>query len=339
MGCDTDAVTGAAPLTAAVVLATYNRPDHVRTCLEHLSRQTRQPDEVVVVDSSPHTRTAEVVADFPGVRYLRNEAGSGTLPTSRAIGVAETTSDIIAFIDDDAYAEPAWLEELVARFDDPTVGGVGGRARNGQPGEDTEGLGEIGRLLPNGHLTGFFAADPGHDLEVDHFIGANFSVRREALDRIGGIHEYYPGTCLREEADTALRLRRAGYRIVFTPAAAVDHVAGPYAKGRRFDLRYQYYAHRNHIVLLTTALGVRDPHLRSYVATTGREMARSVLGGVRAVSDPTRESGEAKLRGVVGGVARAAVSGAGLVAGSVAAARHRIRPQQPRTTAGSATQP
>jgi GT2 family glycosyltransferase len=306
------------------VIATYNRPEHVRTCLEHIEQQTRRPDDVVVVDSSPDRRTAEVTRDFPGARYLRNEAGPGTLPTSRAIGVASTTAEVIAFIDDDAYAEPAWLGELVSRYADPAVGAVGGRARNGQPGEESEGIGEIGRLLPNGHLTGFFAADPGRDLDVDHFIGANFSVRREALERIGGIHEWYPGTCLREEADMALRLGRAGYRIVFTPAAAVDHVAGPYAKGRRFDLRYQYYSQRNHMVLLGTALGLGDPHLRSYVVTAGREMAQHLRAGIRALKDPTRHSTNDRARGFAGGAAKAATVGIGLASGTVAALRHDI---------------
>lgn len=314
-------------LTAAVVVATYNRPDHVRTCLEHLDAQTRRPDEVVVVDSSPDRRTAEVVADFPHVGYLRNEAGRGSTATSRAIGVAGTSADIIAFVDDDAFAEPTWLEELLKRYNDPQVASVGGRARNGQPGEETEGLGEIGLLLPNGHLTGFFAADPGHDLDVDHLIGCNFSFRRDALERIGGIHEWYPGTCLREESDVALRFRKAGYRLVFAPSAAVDHVGGPYAKGRRFDLRYQYYARRNHMVLLTTTLGFADPHVRSYAVTAGRELAQQVRDGVRATRDPERPLLKDKARGAGGGVAKAVVGGAGLLVGTAAAVRHRLVPQ------------
>lgn len=317
--------------TAAVVVATYNRPDHVRTCLEHLDAQTLPPVEVVVVDSSPDTRTAAVVAQFPHVTYLRNEAGRGTTATSRAIGVDATSSEVIAFVDDDAFAEPTWLEELLKPYADPRVASVGGRARNGQPGEDTEGLGEIGLLLPNGHLTGYFAADPGRDLDVDHLIGCNFSIRRDALQKIGGIHEWYPGTCLREESDTALRLGKAGYRIVFTPSAAVDHVGGPYAKGRRFDLRYQYYGRRNHVVLLTTALGFADPHVRSYAVTAGRELLQQLRDGVRATVDPARPLLKDKARGAAGAVAKTAVSGAGLVVGTAAAVRHRFLPQRGRS--------
>src|SRR6478609_10401785 len=120
--CDTRAMSEAPPPSVDVVVATFNRPDNVRICLEHLAKQTLVPDEIVVVDSSPHRLTAGVVADFPGVRYVRNDAGPGTLATSRAIGAAETHSDIVAFIDDDAYAEPDWLENIVARYSEPTVG-------------------------------------------------------------------------------------------------------------------------------------------------------------------------------------------------------------------------
>jgi hypothetical protein len=85
------------------------------------------------------------------------------------------------------------------------------------------------------------------------------SVRREVLLALGGIRDNYPGTCLREESDMFLRVRQAGHRIVYTPSAVVTHVAAPYVHGRRFDLRYHYYGHRNHIVLLTSTIGTREP--------------------------------------------------------------------------------
>ena len=75
-------------VTAAVVIATYRRPDDVARCLDAIGRQTRPPDELVVVDASPDTLTRDLVASRPGVTYLRNEAGMGTLPTSRAMGFA-----------------------------------------------------------------------------------------------------------------------------------------------------------------------------------------------------------------------------------------------------------
>lgn len=314
-------VNGELPQSISVVVATYNRPEHVRACLEHIEAQSRAADEVVVVDASPGVDTERIVGAFAHVRYLRNPAGAGTLSRSRSLGVTATVSEIVAFIDDDAYAEPTWLEELLSRYADASVGAVGGRARNGQLGEESEGLGQIGVLLPDGRLSGYFAADPGRDLQVDHFIGANFSVRRSALEAIGGIREYYPGTCLREESDIALRLGRAGYRIIYAPSAAVDHQPGPYAFGERFDLRYEYYAARNHVVLLSSALGWRDEHLRAYSRTAARMVVDHVRYGLKALRDPSRADVTDRLRGLARGITRATVVTAGTAAGSAASVR------------------
>ena len=302
-------------VTASVVIPTYNRRDHLRTCLTHLAGQSHRPVEVVVVDASPGTETRVMVAgDFPWVTYLRNERGAGSTATSRAIGVRASSGDVIAFLDDDAYAEPDWLEQLLVPYEDATVGGVGGRALNGQRGEENEGHGQVGMFLPNGTLTGNFAADPGRVIEVDHMLGANMSLRRCALEAVGGIRDTYPGTCLREETDPALRLRRAGWRLLFTPAALVRHVAGPYAKGHRFDLRYVYFAQRNHVVLLA-ATG-HDEHLHRYVPWACGQAIREVRQGAkRALREGAglRSRGRSLASGGIRGGAVLAGIGVGLV--------------------------
>lgn len=323
--------------TASVVIATYRRPAHIRECLTHLAAQTTSPVRTIVVDASPDTLTRDVVAEFAGVEYRRNERGIGSTATSRAIGIADVTEEVVAFIDDDAYAEPEWLEELLRPYADERVGAVGGRARNGQPDEEQEGIGQIGLLLPDGRLTGHFAADPGRDVEVDHLLGANMSVRMSAVRALGGIRDFYPGTCLREETDIALRMRRAGFTIVYTPAAVVRHVAGDYARGRRFDARYRYYGARNHIVLLATTLGYRDPHLRRYLGTALSRAAHDLAAGVRAVRDPKRRGLGQKARGALGGVRRAGLDLTGTVSGlaaSVGATAKLRRPGQRRRPAG-----
>lgn len=307
--------------SASVVIATYRRPEHVRECLEHLARQTATPARIIVVDASPTSQTRDVVADFPGVEYRRNEKGIGSTATSRAIGVADVDEDIVAFIDDDAYAEPEWLERLLRPYEDERVAAVGGRARNGQPGEENEGVDRIGRLLPDGRLTGYFAADSGGQVEVDHLLGANMSVRMSVVRELGGIRDFYPGTCLREETDIALRMRRAGMTIVYAPDAVVRHVAGEYARGRRFDARYRYYGTRNHVVLLATTLGYRDPHVRRYLGTAVSGAGRDLARGFRSVSDPARRGVGSKVRGVAGGFRRAGIDLVGTAAGIFASLR------------------
>lgn len=305
-------------LTASVVIPTMNRPTYVRTCLEHLERQTMPPDRVIVVDASRDERTRTVVEEFPAVLYLRNPNGAGATATSRRIGAECVSSDIVAFVDDDAYAEPDWLERLLAEYDAPAIGGVGGRVDNGRPGEETVGLDAIGRFLPNGTLTGNFAADPGRTVDVHHFLGANMSYRRSALESIGGIHDGYPGPCLREETDIAFRVRNAGWRLVFTPRALVHHVEGPYVSGRRFDLRYMYYGQRNHMVLLVRTVGVSRPELRAFLRVVASFVFGEVVDVGRAVAHAPRAGARATARRVARRLARSAVAMAGVTTGLTA---------------------
>ncbi len=323
--------------SASVAVVTYERPAFVARCLDHLLAQTVPPSEIIVVDSSSGDETRRLVGErFPSVRYEVCPAGRGATATARNIGYTLTSGEVLAFVDDDAYAEPEWLERLLPFFEDPTVGGVGGRQIRHQPGELEEGIDAIGRLQADGTLTGHFAADPGRPVPVDHLLGANMSFRRAALERIGGIRDGYRGTCIREETDLCLQVTAAGYRLVYAPDAVVEHVAAPYAKGRRFDLRYAYWAQKNHLILLIRNFGLGAPIVRAYVGSSAREAGRDGAERLRVARGRAGDhDGRGSLRGVAGALTRSAVVAAASVSGVAAGARlvsedrRRSRPARP----------
>jgi GT2 family glycosyltransferase len=269
-------------MTVSVIIITLKRPDYVRRCLECLLAQTPLPDQIIIVDSSPDDLTKKVMADFPGVLYLRNETGFGRMTTSRNIGLKATTGEIIAFLDDDAFAHPGWLENLRATYTGSEIGAVGGRALNGVPGEATNGVDEIGQLKPYGDVTGNFAADPGKIVEVHHVMGCNMSFRREVIARLGGFREDYPGISgVCEDSDMCLRVRALGYKILFNPAACVDHVGAPQAHGKRFDFRYAYYGQHNRFVMLIRNFGLTSDKIWRYslfsIKWSIRELVRRIV--------------------------------------------------------------
>jgi GT2 family glycosyltransferase len=232
------------------------------------------------------------------VLYLRNENGFGRMTASRNIGLRHATGDVIAFVDDDAFAHAGWLANLLETYRAADVGVVGGRALNGQPGEAEEGADRVGRLSPRGDLTGFFAADTGDVVEVDHVMGCNMSYRREVLARLGGFREDYPGISgVREDSDMCLRVRRAGYRVLFNPRACVDHVAAPQATGRRFDGRYIFYLQRNHVCMLVRNYGFGSMRVWRYM--------------VYSVTQPLADF----AKRVAGALMRLGINGAALVSG------------------------
>jgi GT2 family glycosyltransferase len=300
-------------MTVTVIIVTLKRPDHVRRCLQCLREQTRPAEQVIVVDASPDDLTRKVVEEFADVMYLRNDNGIGRMTASRNIGVLHSTGSIIAFVDDDGYATPNWLENLLRAYDDESIGAVGGRVlQNGAVARQWD-PDKVGKVLSSGVLYAGFDSDPGKMLYVDHIMGCNMSFRREVIAQLGGFREDYPGISgICEDSDMSLRVRKAGWKIAFVPDAVVDHVAAPQVRGRRFDARYSFYSGHNSVILLIRNRGLFAPVVVRYVATYGWE----------ATVDGVRQAGAAIVR------AGAYVTGLcfGLLHGAAYAIRHGTDP-------------
>lgn len=110
--------------SVAVVVCTAGRPEQLERCIRSLLAQRRAELEVIVVDNRPaedDTRRAvsAIAAEDPRVRYVP-ESRKG-LSVARNRGVSETSADLVAFTDDDVFADRAWIEWLTAPFAEPTV--------------------------------------------------------------------------------------------------------------------------------------------------------------------------------------------------------------------------
>jgi GT2 family glycosyltransferase len=242
--------------SVSVIIITLNRPDYLNRCLNCLVAQN--PDQMIVIDSSPNNKTKEVVDKFSDILYIRNENGIGKMTASRNIGLKHATGDIIAFLDDDAFAKPGWLKNLLETYNSQDIGAVGGRALNNLPGEEKKGVNEIGKFTANGEVTGNFGANPEKIIETDHIMGCNMSFRREILLKLGGFREEFYGTGLFEDTDMCLRVRALGYKILFNPFACVEHAGAPQFTGKRFDLRYEFYGQKNHQIMLIRNFGLKS---------------------------------------------------------------------------------
>ena len=118
-----------APHTVSVVICAYTerRWESLVNAIESLRVQRRRPDQVVVVIDHNHELLRKARSTFPGdVEILVNAEPMG-LSGARNTGVQAASSDVVAFLDDDAEAEPDWLQELLAQYL-PNVVGAGGVA-------------------------------------------------------------------------------------------------------------------------------------------------------------------------------------------------------------------
>jgi cellulose synthase/poly-beta-1,6-N-acetylglucosamine synthase-like glycosyltransferase len=214
-------------LRVDVVVPTYRRPELLLRCLDAIAAQSHSPARVIVVVR---------VDDFASKRAVRDkhagwdrlqlvEVQTRGVVAAMTAGVAASTSAVIAFTDDDASPMPDWLGRILAHFEEPTVGGVGGRDLiPGQHGPVTTSVGRFtryGKLIGNHHL----GTGPPRDFDV--LKGVNMAFRAEALALPAPGLLRGDGAEVDFEVLTCEWARRQGWRLVYDPAVLVDHDAAP----------------------------------------------------------------------------------------------------------------
>lgn len=140
----------------------------------------------------------------------------GRLGSARNSAAEIARGDVVAFLDDDAWADRDWLERLVAPYDDPSVVAVGGA-----PLPEFEGTRPAWFPAEFDWVFGcVYSGLPETKAPTPRLIGANMSVRREALEAIGGFHSDN-----HDDMDMCHRLKhlRPDQQLVFEPAATVHH--------------------------------------------------------------------------------------------------------------------
>lgn len=109
--------------TISVLIASYNCARFLPQCLHSISSQTRQPDEVIVVDDGSQDDTEVVMRSFPDVRYIRAEHGGKAAAFNRAVAAAR--GDILCHLDADDYWMPLKLERVCKELaGQPDLAGV-----------------------------------------------------------------------------------------------------------------------------------------------------------------------------------------------------------------------
>ena len=118
-------------MKVSVVAATSSSERFEAFCesVESVLGQRYDPVEVVLVvdgNESVHERAVEAFGDRETVRIHCNETNRGA-SYSRTRGAELASGDVVAFIDDDAVADPDWIAELVAVYQQTDAVAVGGQ--------------------------------------------------------------------------------------------------------------------------------------------------------------------------------------------------------------------
>jgi len=246
----------------SVAICTRNRSESIGATLASLMRQTYQDYEILVVDNAPSDDATRriVQANYPDVRYIL-EPHPG-LDRARNRAIHEARGELLAYIDDDAIADPRWLESIVAAFDRPDVMCITGFVAPARLDTAAQELFE--RF---GYSKGFYRLDfnlhapppePLFPYKGYHGTGCNSAFRRSVFKSIGlfdprlDMGTPVPGG---GDHDMFTRIIRAGHTLRYEPSAVVyhDHIADLSVLPRKLGQYHQAF------VAYLTKCALADP--------------------------------------------------------------------------------
>jgi len=291
----------ATSVSVVICAHTLDRLDDLGRAVTSVVQQSRPPDELIVVVDH-NQELLDRVADLPA-KVVANDGPKG-LSGARNTGTKLATGELVAYLDDDATAEVAWLETLLGPYAEPDVVAVGGRAvPRWDAGRPRWFPREFDWVVGCSHR-----GLPTNRAEVRNVIGCNMSFRRRVVLDAGGFDDGLgrtattPSGC--EETELCIRITQLdrSATILLEPLAVVHHRV-PVARGswRYFiDRCVAEGASKAHVSRLVG----RDAGLaseRSYAALVlPQAIGRSLLALPRA---PIANLG--RILAIVGGLAAA----------------------------------
>jgi glycosyltransferase involved in cell wall biosynthesis len=202
----------------AVLIASHNRRERLRACLDALAAQTLDPArfEVVVADDGSGDGTAAMVEELEmpfRLRALALSKGGKSAAVNAALAASEAR--VCLFIDDDVIASPILLEEHLAAHDEQPMALCIGRLDQRAPNAP-DWFGQANAAAWNERYDELAKRQP----DWADCYGANFSAPRQALTEIGG---FDTGLTSIEDIELGFRLVGAGCVPVYRADAGALH--------------------------------------------------------------------------------------------------------------------
>jgi GT2 family glycosyltransferase len=321
-------------LSVTVVICVYTErrwPQIVRAVESVLVQEVPAAQVVVVVDHNPALldRVRHTFSDLTVVP----STGPRGLSAARNAGLTHARGDIVAFLDDDAEAEPDWLARLLPHYRDERVLAVGGQAL-------PEWEEERPRWLPpefDWVVGCSFTGQPGAVSPVRNIIGCNMSFRRAVLENTAGFDPALgrigrtPVGCEETELCIRIRQRHPDGIVLYEPAGRVRHRVTTDRTTWRYFRRRCFAEGRSKAVVARlvgseAGLSVERAYIRQALPEGVRRGLRQIREG-----DAT---GLLRAGSIVAGLL---VTASGYVSGHAMRLSHAAsKPVQPRRDAGPA---
>jgi GT2 family glycosyltransferase len=221
-------------MKASIIIPTKNNADILEKCLESIRNldYPKEEIELIIVDGHSTDNTVEIAKKY-GCKVVYENVG--TRGGACNVGVRIANGEFVVFTDADCVVPKDWLKNLIRHFNDGRIASVGGP--NVTPEDDTEFAKCVGVVLSFlSKLGARYGLNIDRVVETFHNSGCNVAYRKKAIEEVVGFNEKLI-TCEDEELD--YRIKKKGYKILYTPDAVVYHYRRPDWKSF-FKMAYKY---------------------------------------------------------------------------------------------------
>jgi glycosyltransferase involved in cell wall biosynthesis len=199
-------------MSVSIIIPTFNGASRIRSCLDALTKQTVGRDaEILVVNDGSSDNTADVVADYRGVRLI-TQSNSGPA-AARNRGALEARGKIILFTDDDCVPTPEWLTAMIEPFQVANVVGVKGVYRTRQR--------QLAARFVQIEYEDKYRLMAGLS-HIDFIDTYSAAFRRDRFLEMSGYDISFPVACA-EDIELSYRMSARGWTMKFVPGAIVYH--------------------------------------------------------------------------------------------------------------------
>ena len=215
-----------------MIVVNWNRAELLRCCLRSLAGQSGVDFEIVIVDNGSTDHSLRVIDEFMKsssipVQVIRNEGNRGFCAANNQ-GIRAARGEYIALLNNDAEAEPGWLEAMWRELRErPDFGMIASKILVYEDQRKIDKAGHLIYLDGQNRGRGSGEIDYGQYDRIEEVLwpdGCAALYRKSMLDEIGGFDEDL--FAYGDDAELGLRARIAGWNCLYVPDAVVRHHRG-----------------------------------------------------------------------------------------------------------------
>lgn len=241
----------------SIIIVNYNVKEFLQNLLHSIARAVQNiSTEIIVVDNASDDGSAEFIKEkFPEIKLIVNEKNLG-FSKANNIGIKDSSGNYILLINPDTIVSEDTFQKMIKFFKENPESGMAGckilnpdgtlqlACRRSFPGPWTSFSKVTGMstLFPNSKIFARYNLtylDEDQTYEVDAISGSFMMMKREALEKVGGLDEQF--FMYGEDLDICYRIQKAGYKVFYVHSAQIIHYKGESTKRSSIDETKIFY--------------------------------------------------------------------------------------------------